>query len=106
MKLKINNKEYEFTQCLSFFSKLRGLMFSKKKNLFFIFPVKTRPLIHMFFVFFPITTIFLDENYNILETKILYPFQIYLPKKKIKYLLEVSEKIENVNKVYFISKVY
>lgn len=105
MKLKINNKEYEFKSCNTFFSKLRGLMFSKKKNLIFIFQVREKPLIHMFFVFYPITTIFLDEFYNILDHKILYPFQIYLPKQKFKYLLEIPEKIENPNKVYFIDKV-
>ena len=105
MKLKINNKEYEFIRCNTFFSRLKGLMFSKKKNLLFIFPVKEKPFIHMFFVFYPITIIFLDEFYNILEHKHIYPFQIYLPKQKFKYLLEIPEKIENPNKVFFIDKV-
>tara|TARA_Y100000310_G_C20342538_1_gene650476 strand:+ start:42 stop:365 length:324 start_codon:yes stop_codon:yes gene_type:complete len=105
MKLKINNKEYEFTQCNTILSRVRGLMFSKKKNLLFTFPIKTRPFIHMFFVFYPITTIYLDEDYNILEHKRLYPFQVYLPKQKFKYMLELPEKIENPNKVFFIDKV-
>lgn len=105
MKLKINNIEYEFALCNTFFSRLKGLMFSKKRNLLFTFPVKTKPIIHMLFVFYPITIIFLDEFYNILEFKHLYPFQIYLPKQKFKYMLEISEKIENPNKVFFIDKV-
>ena len=105
MKIKINNKEYEVEQCTTLLRMERGLMFSKKKNLLFTFPVKVRIFIHMFFVFYPITIIFLDEFYNILDHKILYPFQIYLPKQKIKYILEISEKIENPNKVFFIDKV-
>ncbi|MBS3156896.1 DUF192 domain-containing protein [Candidatus Woesearchaeota archaeon] len=105
MKIKINNKEYEVEQCTTLLRMERGLMFSKKKNLLFIFPVKTRPLMHMLFVFYPITAIFLDESYKILDHKILYPFQFYLPKQKIKYILEISEKIENPNKVFFIDKV-
>jgi len=106
MKLKINNEFYEFTLCNTFLSKFRGLMFSKKKNLFFIFPIKSRPLVHMFFVFFPITIICLDESYKILEYKYIYPFQLFLPKTKVKYILEVPKKIENVNKIHMISKVY
>ncbi len=105
MKLKINNKEYEFILCNTFSSRFKGLMFSKKKNLLFSFPVKEHPIIHMFFVFYPITLIFLDESYTILEHKYIYPFQIYLPKQKFKYLLEIPEKIENPNKVFFIDKV-
>jgi uncharacterized membrane protein (UPF0127 family) len=79
-------------------------MFSKKKNLFFSFKVQTKPLIHMFFVFFPITIVTLDESYKILECKYLYPFQLFLPKTKIKYMLEIPKKID-VNKVYFVDKV-
>lgn len=59
----------------------------------------------MFFVFYPITVIFLDEFYKILEYKYLYPFQIYFPKNKAKFILEIPEKIENVNKIYFVDKV-
>jgi len=104
MKIKINSKEYEIVPCMSVFSKFLGLMFSKKKNLMFYFPVKTKPLIHMFFVFYPITIIFLDEFYRILDYKYIYPFQVYLPKYKAKYILEIPEKI-TPNKVYFIDKV-
>ncbi|MAG47972.1 hypothetical protein CL617_05175 [archaeon] len=105
MKLKINNEFYEFTLCNTFFSKFKGLMFSKKKNLLFSFPVKTKPLIHMFFVFYPITIITLDESYRILEYKYIYPFQLFLPKYKVKYILEIPKKIE-ANKVFFIDKAY
>ncbi len=105
MELKINSKFYDFIICKSFFSKFFGLMFSKKKNLFFVFPVKSKPVIHMFFVFYPITVILLDESYKILEYNYLYPFQIYLPKNKAKFILEIPEKIDSVNKIYFVDKV-
>tara|TARA_Y100000310_G_scaffold339911_1_gene434072 strand:- start:164 stop:484 length:321 start_codon:yes stop_codon:yes gene_type:complete len=105
MKLKINNDSYNFIPCRTFLSKFRGLMFSKKKNLMFYFPLKERPLIHMFFVFYPITVICLDEFYKILEYKYIYPFTFFLPKYKAKYILEVPKRIE-ANKVYFVEKVH
>ena len=74
--------------CKSFFSKFRGLMFSKKKDLLFVFENEKRRSIHMLFVFFPINVIFLDSNYVIKEVKKLYPFTFYLSNCKSKYILE------------------
>ena len=102
MKIKINSEEFEVIPCISFFSKFRGLMFSRKKNLLFIFKIKSRQFIHTFFVFFPITIIFLDEAYNVLEYKYIYPFQIYPTQNKAKYIIEIPKKLENVNKVTYI----
>ena len=48
--------------CISFLSKLRGLMFSKPKILVFVFDREMHHFMHMFFVFFPIDVLFLDEN--------------------------------------------
>jgi len=87
MKVEIEGKNYSVEEC-KYISKITGLMFSKKKNL--IFDLKNRKeIIHSFFVFFPINLYFLDENFRILEKRILKPFRFYIPKKKAKYLVEI-----------------
>ena len=50
--------------CKSLFSKFRGLMFTKKKEraLIFFFNKPTRVDLHMFFVFYPIDVVFLNEK--------------------------------------------
>ena len=53
--------------CISFWSKFRGLMFSNKKNLLFVFDNEERRGLHMFFVFFPINVIFLNKDFIIKE---------------------------------------
>ena len=87
MKIKIENKVYELKEC-RYLSKIRGLMFSKKKNLIFNLNNK-REVIHGLFVFFPIKLYFLDENFKVLEKGILKPFRIYIPKVKAHYLAEI-----------------
>lgn len=79
-----------------------GMMFSKPKNLFFIFKKEKRLFVHNFFVFFPIDLIFLDKNYKVIEIKKNFlPFTIYLSKKKVKYLIEgrnLNYKLNEKNK--------
>ena len=87
MKIIIENKPYDVQKC-GVFGKIRGLMFNKKKNLLFEINNK-KILIHSFFVFFPITLYFLDENFKILEKGILKPFRVYIPKIKAKYFVEI-----------------
>ena len=78
--------------CESIWSKTRGLMFSKKKNLVFVFNKEKRIALHMFFVFFPIDVLFLDENKRIIEIKENFrPFSCYTSKKKAKYAVELTE---------------
>lgn len=74
--------------CKSFWSKSRGLMFSPKKTLVFIFKRPQRISLHNFFVFYPINLLFLDENHKVIEKKRFYPFTFYKSKKKSKYLIE------------------
>lgn len=79
--------------CRSWFSKARGLMLSKKKNLVFVFDKEKKIGLHMFFVFFPIDVLFLDKNKRIIEIKRnLKPFSFYTSKNKAKYVVELAEK--------------
>ena len=80
----------EFKVCKSFFSKLRGLMFSKPKMLVFDFDREEYRSLHMFFVFFPIDLVFLDENKTVIEIKKDFkPFTIYNSKTKAQYVIEI-----------------
>ena len=80
--------------CKSFFSKFRGLMFSKKKELLFVFDEEKRRSVHMFFVFYNLNIVFLDKNSIIKDIKCLKPFQVCFPKCKIKYIFETPYPID------------
>ena len=83
----------EFKVCRGFFSKAKGLMFSKRKNLVFVFDDEKRRSLHMFFVFFPIDVLFLDKDKKIIEIrKNLKPFGFYKSKEKAMYVVELVEK--------------
>jgi len=83
----------EYELCKSILSKAHGLMFSKKKNLIFIFDEEQRIGLHMFFVFFPIDVLFLDENKKIIEIKENFkPFTFYRSTEKAKYVVEIATK--------------
>ena len=73
-------------------SKARGLMFSKKKNLVFVFDKGKKIGLHMFFVFFPIDVLFLDKDKKIIEIKKDFrPFSFYTSQNKAKYVVELTE---------------
>ncbi len=80
-------------KCESFFSKAKGLMFSRKLKdscLLFVFPNEKRITLHMFFVFFPIDVLFLNKDKEIVDLKQrLKPFTFYTSKKPAKYVLEM-----------------
>ena len=83
----------KLTLCKTWFSKVRGLMFSRKKNLMFVFEKEKLIPLHMWFVFFPIDVLFLDKGKKIVEIKRnLRPFSLYWPKNKAKYVVELAEK--------------
>lgn len=70
----------------------KGLMFTfKMKNpLIFSFDDEKKLNFHMFFVFYPIDIVFLNENKKVIDLKENFkPFTIYNPKSKIKYALEL-----------------
>ena len=75
--------------CRNAFSRAIGLMFSKKKALFFIFSKEKIIPLHMLMVFFPIDVIFVGKDRKIAEIKeSLRPFAFYTPKKKALYIIE------------------
>lgn len=91
--------------CESFFSKTKGLMFSKKlkkgRSLILVddFEPRFGSVIGMFFVFFPLDIIFLDSNKKVVDVRDAKPFQSYIaPKKSAKYAIEMN-KGENILKI-------
>ena len=75
--------------CRSVFSKSHGLMFSRPKVLVFYFSKPARVSLHMWFVFFPIDVLFLDEHNTVVEVKKNFkPFSFYIPSKKVVTLIE------------------
>lgn len=67
-------------------------MFSKRKNLVFVFGNERRVSLHNWFVFFPIDVLFLDSEKRIVEIKKgLRPFGFYFAKKKAKYVVELGK---------------
>lgn len=93
--LKINNKKVAVTTevCEGLFSKLIGLMFSRKikdRAVIFIFKKEQIVPLHMFFVFYPIDVLFVDKKRKIVEVKRnLKPFRFYTPKRTAKYVIEL-----------------
>lgn len=84
-----------FRMCASRLCRLRGLMFRRRlpgDGLFFVFPSSRRAPwavgIHMFFVFFPIAAIWLDEEGRIVHAVEARPFRIYAPPAPARYLVE------------------
>jgi len=70
---------------------LRGLMFSKKKNILLCLPKEKRVSIHSFFVFFPFYAVFLDSQKKVVDIKKMWPFMYYKSKKPFKYVLEIAK---------------
>ncbi|HZX44626.1 MAG TPA: DUF192 domain-containing protein [Candidatus Nanoarchaeia archaeon] len=76
--------------CRSAFSKARGLMFSKKRALLFVFNKEKKVSLHMFFVFFPIDVLYLSKNKKVVEViKSFKPFTCYTPNHKAQYIIEL-----------------
>ena len=98
-KNKLLAKEYRF--CSSEFSKLKGLMFTKKFPQALIFDMKKEQLInvHMFFVFYPIDVLWLDKNKKIIYLKKSFkPFRFSILNKPAQYIIELKNKtIEKTN---------
>ncbi len=75
----------------SAFGKARGLMFSRKKNIMFVFDEEKMVPLHNFFVFFPIDVLYLDKDKKIVEIKKDFkPFTYYKPKNKAMYVVEIA----------------
>lgn len=100
-KNKMLTKETRF--CNSKFSKIKGLMFSKKitdKGLVFIFDKEEKWSLHMLFVFFPIDVIWLNKEKEVIDLKENFrPFSLLAkPKEKANFVIELpAETIKNSN---------
>ena len=75
------------------FRKFSGLMFSRKEKtniLLFNFKKKQKIAIHSFFVFYPFIAVWLDEKNNVVDLKIVKPFNLCVsPKESGFKLVEV-----------------
>jgi len=80
------------TLCDTYFSKIKGLMFTKKiKPILMAFNIEHVIGIHMFFVFKPINAFWLNKSLEIVfMKKNLKPFTpLILPTEQAKYVLEL-----------------
>ena len=78
--------------CKTAFSQIRGLMFSRKKNLLFVYSKPTVVNLHMLFVFFPADALYLDEHMMVIDMVHMKPFRCgYKAKYSAVYILEVVE---------------
>ena len=74
------------------FSKIVGLMFSKKKKRALVFEFGRERIIalHMLFVFYPIDVLFLDKNMAVVDIKERFmPFTFCKSGRKAKYAIEL-----------------
>lgn len=98
--IKCNNKHFTIS-CLklSYLGKMLGLMFSKIEKsdiLLFEFDSNVNKSIHSFYVFFDFLAVWLDQNNNIIETKIIKPWTVKVYcKKEYRKLIEIPIKKEN-----------
>lgn len=82
-------------RCASFPCRLRGLTFRRTldedEGLLLVGGKESRAdtAIHMFFVFFPIATIWLDQNGQVVDAKLARPFRpLYMPRAPARDVLE------------------
>jgi uncharacterized protein len=89
---KVLVKDFEI--CKTPFQKFRGLMFRKPTNLVFIFNRLMKVSLHMWFVFYRINVIFLDDKFKVVDLKKNFlPWTFYTSKKKCKYIIEIPSKV-------------
>ncbi len=97
--IALTNFVKEIKHCTTPLSKALGLMFTRQKNkaLVFNFKKNTRVSLHMFFVFYPIDVVYLDENKRVIALKENFrPFTFYAPKQKCRYVIELP--LDTINK--------
>ncbi len=76
--------------CSSWWSQTCGLMFSRRKVLVFVLPSPRRVSLHMWFVFFPIDVVFLDERKRVVEIKTDFrPFSFFTSQQMAKFVVEL-----------------
>jgi uncharacterized membrane protein (UPF0127 family) len=109
MNIKYKNKKISvLVSKISSVGKFTGLMFKKQNNpnLLFDFKKNTRIAIHSIFVFFSFLAVWLDENNNVLEFRIVHPFEFYVKPKKLFFrLIEIPFNDKNKEVIeFFVGK--
>lgn len=91
----------EFETADHILSQIKGLMFSKKKNILFVFHKEGNHPIHSYFVGFNFHAIYLDEKMKVVDTYYVKPnTSLVKSKKPARYLLELcEEKAPNIGDV-------
>ena len=95
MKLVINKKEINLTECKTFYSRLKGFMFTKNINKALLFDKCNS--IHTFFMRENIDVLLCDK-----DNKVLYYYQnlspnhIILPKKNVTKVFELPVNYFNI----------
>ena len=106
INIKFKDKRIKLgVRSTNLFTRFSGLMFKTKNtdNLIFNFNYYAKWSIHSLFVFFPFLALWLDEQNNVLDFKIVKPFCLsIIPNKKFKKLIEipVNEKNEKIIKIF------
>jgi len=97
------NVEFEVLIANNFLSQIRGLMFSKPKDIFFKFNVKQKFNFWMFGVSYPIDIAFIDEMGEVFQIEkakpmTLHPktWRIYKAKKPCRYVLETPKEFISI----------
>ena len=80
--------------CDNIFSQARGLMFARKKNALMFFSTERMISVHNFFVFYPLTLIFIHRSRVVEIKKNFYPFTFYKSKTTASNLLETPFDME------------
>ncbi len=81
------------------FMKFWGLRFTKnfKKHDALLFKGENS-IIDMFFVFHKILVLWLDKEKKVVDKRTAHPFNVYVPKKKSRYIVELPLSMkENIN---------
>ena len=107
MNLYLNNKIISVKYCNTFFSKLKGLMLSRKLKYDECLILENASDIHMLFVFQSIDVVWLGKNKKVLDKKEnVKPFtSIIRPRTKAYYVIELplgkAKLFKSGNKVDF-----
>ena len=82
--------------CQSFLCRLRGLTFRRSleqgEGLLLVERSESRSntAIHMWMVLFPITAVWLDKDFQVVDMKLAKPWRVYIPSEPAMYVLEGS----------------
>lgn len=84
--------------------KFLGLMFRSREteNLLFTFPDDADAAFHSLFVFFPFLMLWLDENKNVIEWRLVMPFSTAVwATQKYRHIVEIPLNLKNRRVIEF-----